>query len=487
MTSAVADPAPAPPPALPAPADPDAPDAPDAGEAGSELVPVIVLLEDQSRSLSLDTEATRLRAQQGVVEEWSAEYGLEVDRQFGYLVNGFSTLLPEHRIADLALKPGVDSVRRERVYVRTEHTARENHGVPAAWAGGGVDGTGMVISIIDSGLDPSHPDMRLDDCGAAAIQEIRDDPAAGFTCKIPAGYNYADESYVITDVDANSHGQHVGGIAAANGSDGPEPGDFAETGRIDGAAPNAQLLAMKVFSNSGGGATDSDIVAAIEDSVKLDADVINMSLGAPNGLKNTSDASSLAIEAAREAGVITVIAAGNEGQNFSTGGIADDSLGLHDDGTVGSPGTQGSALTVASLDNSVVTQLMAYADDDTEGIPYSPATGIHDGQPHELVDLGMAPAEEVAGQQLDGAYALVQRGEITFTEKYENAIAAGAGGTVVYNSADGGDAAYGMAGVENSTLPVITPGHSVGAELAARVDAGPTTLRITEEVAVLPG
>lgn len=486
MTSAVAAPAPVTPPALPAPAGPDAPDAPEVGEAGSELVPVIVLLDDQPRSLSLDAEATRLRAQQGLVEEWSVEYGLEVDRQFGYLVNGFSALLPEHRIADLALEPGVASVRRERVYERTEHTARENHGVPAAWAGHGVDGTGMVISIIDSGLDPSHPDMRLDDCGAAAIQEIHDAPAAGFTCKIPAGYNYADESYVIKDVDANSHGQHVGGIAAANGSDGPEPGDFAETGRIDGAAPNAQLLAMKVFSNSGGGAADSDVVAAIEDSVKLDADVINMSLGSQNGLKSTSDASSLAIEAARDAGVITVIAAGNDGQNFSTGGIADDALGLHDDGTVGSPGTQGSALTVASLDNSVVTQLMAYVDEETEGIPYSPATGIHDGQPHELVDLGLATAEEVAGQQLDGAYALVQRGEITFTEKYENAIAAGAGGIVVFNSADGGDAAFGMAGVENSTLPGITLGHSAGAELAARVAEGPTTLRITEEVAVLP-
>ncbi|HEX7352351.1 S8 family serine peptidase [Brachybacterium sp.] len=487
MSGAVAAPPAPTPPSAPAPLDGDqtpGEDAPGtADELSSEPVDVVVLLKDQPTRLSTAQESARLQAQQELVDAWSQEHGLEVDRQFGYLVNGFSATVPGDRLAALSLEPEVASVRRERVYERTEHTARELQGVPAAFEDHGVDGTGMVISIIDSGIDPGHHALRLDDCSAAAITHVNEAAEAGFTCKVPDGYNYADENFVIKDSVVEAHGQHVGGIAAANGSAGDQPGDFLETGDLDGVAPNAQLLAMKVFSNAGGGATDSDIVAAIEDSVKLDADVINMSLGASNGHKNASDASSLAIEAARDAGVVSVIAAGNDEQNFSAGGVADDLYGLHDDGTVGSPGTLGSALTVASIDNAALTQLMAYVNDQSEGIPYSPATGTHDGAPHRLVDLGLATAEETAGMDLAGDYALIARGEISFTEKYENAIAADAGGVVLYNTAD---EPFGMAGVETFTLPGITLPRSAGLELVAAVAAGETTLRITDEVDVRP-
>ncbi|MGP9539551.1 S8 family serine peptidase [Brachybacterium sp. AOP43-C2-M15] len=479
MSTAVAAPAAPLPPAAPGPVE-ELPGIVD--EISSEPVDVVVLLKDQPASLSMAQESSRLQAQQQLIESWSEEHGLELDRQFAYLVNGFSATVPGDRLSALSLEPEVLSVRRERVYERTEHTARALQGVPAAFADVGVDGTGMVISIIDSGIDPGHPALRLDDCSAAAIADINPAPDAGFTCKVPDGYNYADENFVVKDGVIDAHGQHVGGIAAANGSEGEQPGDFAETGELDGVAPNAQLLAMKVFSNSGGGATDSDIVAAIEDSVKLDADVINMSLGSPNGLKNPSDASSLAIEAARDAGVLTVIAAGNDGQNFSEGAIDDDAVGRLDDGTVGSPGTLGSALTVASLDNAVVTQLMAFVDDDPEGIPYSPATGELDDDAHRLVDLGEGTVEETEGRALDGDYALIARGTIPFTEKYENALAAGAGGVVVYNTED---APFGMAGVEEFTLPGITVTNSVGVALAERIAAGETTLRITDQVEVL--
>ena len=450
-------------------------------ELSSAPVDVLVLLEDQPASLSMSQESSRLRDQQALIDTWSQEHGLELDRQFGYLVNGFSASVPGDQLAALSLEPEVRSVRRERVYERTEHTARDLEGVPAAFETHGVDGTGMVISVIDSGIDPSHPALRLDDCDDAAITEINPAPEADFTCKVPDGYNYADESYVIKDSVVDAHGQHVGGIAAANGSAGDEPGDFVETGELDGVAPNAQLLAMKVFSNSGGGATDSDIVAAIEDSVKLDADVINMSLGSSNGQKNASDASSLAIEAARDAGVVSVIAAGNDGQNFSADGVADDLYGLHDDGTVGSPGTLGSALTVASIDNAALTQLMAYVNEESEGVPYSPATGTQDGQPHPLVDLGLALETDTEGKDLDGAYALIERGEIAFTEKYENAIAAGAGGVIVSNTED---APFGMAGVESFTLPGITVTQSVGAQLREAAAGGDATIRITDDLDV---
>ncbi|WP_017177748.1 S8 family serine peptidase [Actinomyces timonensis] len=201
-----------------------------------------------------------------------------------------------------AADPAVASVRRERLYHPTEHVARDLEGVPAALKSHKADGTGSLIAVLDSGIDPSHPDLRLDDCGAANIKEVN--PSGGlFTCKVPNGYNYADESFEIRDLTESQHGQHVAGIAAANGSQGAEP-DFETSRRIDGVAPNAQLLAMKVFSNDAHehDARDSDIIAAIEDSVKMGADVINMSLGGPNGVRDSSNGAWTAIERAREAG-----------------------------------------------------------------------------------------------------------------------------------------------------------------------------------------
>ena len=104
--------------------------------------------------------------------------------------------------------------------------------------------------------------------------------------KIPFGYNYIDKDLDIThDHDsAGEHGSHVEGIAAANAflSNGgrlllPCPGD----GQGSGVAPDAQILTMKVFGK-GGGAYDSDYMAAIEDAIILGCDSVNLSLGSGN-------------------------------------------------------------------------------------------------------------------------------------------------------------------------------------------------------------
>lgn len=271
-----------------------------------ESVKVVVILKQQPATPSTSTEQANLAAQGSLLPNWQSKYGLTLDRQFGFLVNGFSASIPAANISKLAMDPAVQSVKLERVYQPTETNARELQGTSAAFKAAHVDGTGMVVSVIDTGIDTTHQDIRLDDgkCATAKIQTY--DTSKGFTCKVPAGYNYADENYTIIDTTGSQHGQHVAGIVAANGGTGDTP---APPGRIDGIAPNAQLLAMKVFSNNGGGASDSDIIAAIEDSVKLKADVINMSLGASNGANNTSDGTYRAIAAARNAGVVTLVAA----------------------------------------------------------------------------------------------------------------------------------------------------------------------------------
>ena len=98
-----------------------------------------------------------------------------------------------------------------------------------------------------------------------------------------------------------------------------------------------------------------DIIAAIEDSVVLGADVINMSLGSDAGNSDASDPEQLAIQAASDAGVLCVIAAGNAATSGTISGAATDILGTDDQSMISSPAVVSSALSVASAENTTAT------------------------------------------------------------------------------------------------------------------------------------
>ncbi|TKV35121.1 hypothetical protein FDX20_00830, partial [Citrobacter sp. TBCS-11] len=107
-----------------------------------------------------------------------------------------------------------------------------------------------------------------------------------FNSKVPYGFNYADNNDTITDDKVDEqHGMHVAGIIGANGT-GDDPAKS-----VVGVAPEAQLLAMKVFTNSDTSATtgSATLVSAIEDSAKIGADVLNMSLGSDSGNQTLED------------------------------------------------------------------------------------------------------------------------------------------------------------------------------------------------------
>lgn len=478
-------------PAVTAPAPTTPFDNKESGDAvDTSLVDVVVMLNEQPDKPSTRIEQAFRSNQNSLISQWGPKYGLKAGRQFSYLVNGFAARVPANKIAELEQEPAVASVHRERVYNHYEHAARDLEGVARAMKAAGLDGSGTVVSIIDSGIDVTHQDMRLDDgkCETAKITTIKD----GFTCKIPTGYDYADEDNDVKDHSGSMHGMHVAGIVGANASVGDAPEDVLVNGRIDGVAPNAQLLAMKVFSDVGGGAWDSDIIAAIEDSVKLGADVINMSLGSTNGQNDPSDGAYRAMAKAQEAGVITVVAAGNEGANFSLGGDtsnfgAADGLGKLDDATIGAPGTQGPAFTVASVDNGVTTNPSAYYNDgEIHPFPYLPQTGEADGAEHAVAYMGLGKEDDYAADtDLSGKYALIMRGEITFEEKFQRAVDHGAEGVLVFNG-DGQVGFAGMAGIEAFTVfgASLTneDGHAIADALAANPD---TTVRFTKDLSLV--
>lgn len=444
-----------------------------------DRVAVLVTLKNQPGSPSKDGESRNLREQIRLINSWSKTYGIEVDRQFGFLVNGFSATMPAANMAKLQAEPAVDSVRRERQYERTEYEAREMEQVSAAFEDYGVDGSGMVVAVIDSGVDPTHEDMRIDDGVDTKIDTVN--PNGKFTKKIPEGYNYADENYEFWDTTTSQHGMHVAGIVAANAPDGKKSG-------LEGVAPNAQILSLKVFSNGANPyASDSDLIAAIEDAVKLKADVINLSLGSTNGVKWDSDGSNLALKKAEEMGVLAVISSGNDGLNFSETGGTDDALGKFDDGTVGTPGIQGNALTVASVDNNVVsTPRGFYNDGEDHPFGYQLQIGEATNKPYEVAFLGRGKKEDYPdGTDLSGKIALIERGEISFTEKFQRAIDHGAAGVLVFNSQEGGEAFAGMAGIEDFTIIGGSLKRSTGVAIRDAIEkAGdkPVTVRLTKEI-----
>lgn len=430
---------------------------------------------DYTRSVKEDEKNIK-DSQSDVISAAEEITGTQVRRSFGYLVNGFSISTKRKNIDELSKIDGVKCVTEVRSYTPSMQYAKEITGAANVWQDLGYKGEGMVVSIIDTGIDYTHKDLQNID---TSNTKLKDDFVENeinklgygkhFTDKVPYGYNYADNNTNVIDT-GSMHGMHVAGIVAANGDD-SEAGTFQS---IKGVAPEAQLLAMKVFTNNPEtrSAYDDDIIAAIEDSVKLGADVINMSLGSTAGFSDPDDPENQAVQRATDAGVICVISAGNEGTSTESSSSSQPSnyFGTKDTSTVGSPSTASSSLSVASMENTnLICPSLKY---ETNGgvskeIEYdSPAKDYLNklNSKYEIVDCNLGKEADFDGKDLTGKIALIQRGDNTFQEKYDNAVSKNAEGVIIYNHTSGGDVPMGMS-VSNVDKPLISVGHKQGEEI----------------------
>lgn len=421
--------------------------------------------------------------QEKVIKQVEEITGNKVRRQFGYLVNAFSIDMDLDDIDKVKDLPQVKNVTPVKVYHPTDESADQMAQVQDVWQEQKLKGEGMVISIIDTGIDSSHQDLKLDSGVSTALSksEVESDKSKlghgkYYTEKVPYGYNYADKNDQIVDNGSGEmHGQHVAGIAGANG-------------QVKGVAPDAQLLAMKVFSNNAknSGAYDDDIISAIEDSVKLGADVINMSLGSVSSDVDPSDPQQQAVAKASEAGVINVISAGNSGVAGSTGdGNPVNNTGTSELSTVGAPGVTPDALTVASAENSKVTT--DTVKDELGGVTFSSNSELKGAaqvttqlesnysvltKKLKLVNMGLGGANDYTAEkkaEVKGQLAVVERGSYTFSEKVANAKAAGAAGIVIYNNKD--DGLLSMA-LDDKTFPTLGMSKADGEVLAQAANEG---------------
>ena len=342
-----------------------------------------------------------------------------------------------------------------------------------AWANG-YTGAGSKVAIIDTGADTDHPSLS----GAAysyavkglgitpvtaadyadkleklnALKKNGDLKASDLyvSAKIPFGFNYIDADLDVThDNDKQGdHGSHVTGIAAGNRYIEQADGSFApalDTALTQGVAPDAQVYTMKVFGK-GGGAYDSDYMAAIEDAMILGCDSANLSLGSGNpGYSRQSDAKYQAIlEAVVNSGMVVAMSAGNSGHWFENTPYAYPYAESVSWATNGSPGSYTNSLGVASVDNDGATgNFVEVAGNkeiysETSGYTNLPMTTI--AGEHEFVYVDAGGTEEdfaAVADLLKGKIGLCNRGTISFYEKGENAVAAGAIATIIVNNQAG--------------------------------------------------
>ena len=323
--------------------------------------------------------------------------------------------------------------------------------------GSGYDGSGMVVAVLDTGLDSNHTAFSVDNFTSEKLGLTYEDVAAVLDQtkayeqgsisvddvyineKVPFGYDYADNDPDVYSTH-NNHGTHVSGVIVGKDDE------------ITGVAPNAQLVSMKVFSDIMDTARASWILSAVEDCVILGVDVINMSLGTACGFSSEGEEELLSgvYQKVRDAGISLIVAASNS-YSSAYGSEKNGNLGLTsnpDTGTVGSPGTYDGAISVASIAGEETPYIkfgktIIYFDESTNGATkendfFETLLGDIDSKTYQYVIVpGVGRTADYTGLDVNGKIALVRRGDNTFEEKAMIAEAQGAAGIIIYNNVSG--------------------------------------------------
>lgn len=443
---------------------------------------VIATGKDKSYSSLSVTETKKiesaLKAEQEAVKTaiLGKSVKMEFKNSFTVAMNGFSGIVKFKDIAVIEKLTGVKHVYLSNEYEKPaeEPNMLSSGSMVNAAQTWNLDlkGEGQIIAIIDTGIDFNHRDMILSEGveGELTAEEVGALGLKGkyFTEKVPYGYNYFDLSMEVIDKGpgASMHGMHVAGTAGANGD--------TENGGIKGIAPEAQLLAMKVFSNDPlYPSTFSDIyMVAIDEAIKLGADVLNMSLGSTAGFASAEAPEAVALQNAVDNGIVASVSAGNSGT--LTYGWTGTYYGYPwksnpDVGVVGSPGLNAPTISVASIENT--NQMMPYLTYLKAGVPVkAPMAVAGPTDPAkalpadvEYVYGGLGTPAELTG--VAGKVALIIRGSLNFVDKITNAANAGAIGVIIYNNAGGGNALINMAYPETLKIPAVFIGNTAGVDL----------------------
>ena len=423
------------------------------------------LLETKSQNVTLQSFLNTAKGEAAVnsieKEQASVEQkmmitrssGLEIEFTYKTVLNGFAVRAKYSEKERLESIPGVKNVyvaaMHEYVepvdgYTQATHTSGALMDSDRANAEG-YTGKGTVTAILDTGLDVNHsafanapedPRYTQDDVAQIVaegeLNATGDVSALYKSEKIPFAYDYADKDNDVAD--SEGHGTHVTGSVGA------------DSAALTGVAPDTQLMMMKVFSDVQSGASDTWILAALEDCVLLGVDAINMSLGSAAGFTESDELTNQVYERVEAEGINLLCAAGNDTSSAYSNLLGTDMnlITNPDNGVVGSPSTYNAALSVASINEESVYSVYFMAGGNKIKFNDSAASDdlkfekALDGQTLEYVQVpNFGDEYDFDEVDVEGKIALVERGSIAFTEKEQNAYDAGAAGVIVYDNEEG--------------------------------------------------
>ena len=225
--------------------------------------------------------------------------------------------LPASALSDLANDPNIAYVSIDhKIKAKLDYSTKAIN-AESAWLSS-FKGTGVGVAVVDSGITP------VADLGGQTNRIV-----------------YTQDFVGGDGRDQYGHGEHIAGIIAANGAASQCSGCNRN---LTGVAPDANLVDLRVLDANGEG-SDSAVIAAIETAISLkdqyNIRVINLSLGRQVFESYTLDPLCQAVEAAWKAGIVVVVAAGNEGR--------DNSMGTNGYGTIGAPGNDPYVITVGAM------------------------------------------------------------------------------------------------------------------------------------------
>ena len=305
-----------------------------------------------------------------------------IQERFSIVLDGLTVQLPSKSLPKLLGVSAVTKIYPTLSYFSTMDRGPSVIKATDLRAATGDKGQGIKIGVVDTGVDSTSPFLN----------------PAGFS--YPAGFPRGDTKLTTPKVivarvfpgpvrDALSatpfdksepHGTHVSGIAAGDeGTNAPAGPDHPATANLSGVAPKAWIGNYRVFTVPtplGHEANTPEIVSAFEAAVADGMNVINFSGGGPQ-TDPANDAMYETIHNVALAGVVPVIASGNDRDDYGLG-------------TAGSPGTAPDAISVAATSNSHV---------------FAPALGVVGGPP----SLGAIPLQSAGGAKFPGAWSTLDQ------------------------------------------------------------------------------
>ncbi|MEG2018057.1 MAG: S8 family serine peptidase [Clostridium sp.] len=328
----------------------------------------------------------------------------------------------------------------------------------------GITGKGIKVGILDTGIDYNHPDLKdnYKEGGYDFVDKDNDPMETTYE-------DWRESESPEKDDNGNSyytyHGTHVSGTIGASGNN--SESEFAVTG----IAPEAELYGYRVLGPFGVGSS-SDIIAAIEQSVKDGMDVINLSLGitTPNPLYP----SSIACNNAAIAGVVPIVANGNAGPGAST---------------LGSPGTSPLAISVGASTTNISIDKFTLATSNGVNLegkllarPFDSINNLVE-QEYEIVYGNYGFDYELSELDVEGKILLIDRGYLSFADKFEAAKNAKAAAVIIANNVEGEMGLY--FGESVSLIPGISISMEDGQALkkALGVGVAETQEEVVEEKA----